>query len=405
VRIGNDSSLTEFFDHMCSSIGTIFMVLTLCECYNIESTDVVWHYVQVGQLMILNKHLSGFKKEYISYRIFGGPGEGITLLIVTLALRGMFGLSFIDFVTSRVIEYMQTAIPAAMLQSNPEMFNDPAVKLSRTLFFWVFTYTVVNIFRLSSHNSVTKWSLMLCFMYLLVPSGLLIFNFKFSTSDIVGQGLVTAMITSDLVVARMAKRELHPWVVLISMAGLLSNLFAFILVPFYYSAVLFEVSTFTRLPLLTRLTNVYCDGIYDMPHLGHMTAFKNAAKFGTRLFVGVVNDKDATPYKRKPIMTAKEREAVVQSCKYVYNIIPDAPCEKGLLNEEFIRKHRIHIVAHGEEYNNPDDEWYAVPRRLGMTRIVPRHEGMSTSELIRRIEQRKLDELKSKPSNKIVDTD
>jgi hypothetical protein len=45
-------------------------------------------------------------------------------------------------------------------------------------------------------------------------------------------------------------------------------------------------------------------------------------------------------------------------------------------------------VAHGVEYEKPDDVWYTIPRRLGITRVLPRTIGMSTSDLIQRITAR-----------------
>lgn len=396
VRIGNDSSLTVFFDHVCSAVGTTFLVLTLCQCYDVRNMNSVWHYVQMGQLLILNKHLGAFKKEYISYRLVGGPGEGITLSILTLAVRAALGPEEIDALVGGAVVQMQRLVPPALYayERGLASMDNPLLQLSRTLFFWTFAWTLGNTLLLGRAHSVTLWSLLLCLVYLLVPSGLLVFQFELSLADVIAQGLVTAMISSDLVVARMAGRELHPWVVIANMAALGSNLFAFVLVPFYYGAVLFEMARYTRLPLLSRVSNVYFDGVFDMPHIGHMQAFKNAAKFGTRLFVGVASDESATPYKRRPVMTAKERYAVVAACRYVYKVIEDAPCVKGELNEEFLRKHRIHVVAHGEEYDDVNDEWYATPRAKGITRVLPRHDGMSTSELIRRINSRNQDELK-----------
>ena len=72
-------------------------------------------------------------------------------------------------------------------------------------------------------------------------------------------------------------------------------------------------------------------------------------------------------------------------CKHVYKVIEDAPCNPGELDAAFIKKHNIHIVAHGEEYETEDDLYYKIPRDLGITRILPRTGGMSTSDLIRRI--------------------
>jgi len=172
------------------------------------------------------------------------------------------------------------------------------------------------------------------------------------------------------------------------MVAFVSVPLTFALASLYFVVLIGEISAQSRMPVLTINTNVYIDGIYDMLHIGHLRHFERAAQLGTRLFVGVVNDKDATPYKRRPIMTEQERYELVAASKWVYKVIPDAPCVIGGLNEEFIRKHNIHIVAHGEEYNRPDDQWYYIPRRLGITRVLPRTQGMSTTDLIKRITAR-----------------
>lgn len=397
-RIGNANGLTEFFDHLCSSVGTVFLVLTLCRCYSVTNMESVWHYVQVGQLLVLNKHLSSLKKEYISYRLFSGPGEAIILVNCLLALRALVGETIMDTWFQSGLNLMEKMTPPYVMESTiaDDFFHEPSIKLSRTLFFWMLAWTVLMTLTLKKSYRLTKFSLLLCYMYLIIPSGLTLFSFEISLADVVSRGLVTAMLGSDLVVARMANRQIHPWVVIVSMVALVSNLVSFVLVPFYYATVLFEVISYTTLPLLTRYINVYQDGVFDMPHIGHMKAFRNAAKMGTRLFVGVANDADATIYKRRPVMSASERYEVVGACKYVFKVIENAPCVKGDLNEEFIRKHNIHIVCCGEEYNDPNDEWYAVPRKLGMIRTLPRHSGMSTSELIKRIQNRDSEELTRK---------
>jgi cytidyltransferase-like protein len=57
-----------------------------------------------------------------------------------------------------------------------------------------------------------------------------------------------------------------------------------------------------------------------------MRLFENALRFGTRLYVGVCNDEDCEVYKRRPIMTHKERCEAVAACKFVHEVIPNAPC-------------------------------------------------------------------------------
>ena len=68
-------------------------------------------------------------------------------------------------------------------------------------------------------------------------------------------------------------------------------------------------------------------------------------------------------------MTSAERVAVVERCQYVHKAIPNAPCIKGHLNDEFIDKHNIHIVVCGKEYDRPDDEWW-VCRGCGAVAVI-----------------------------------
>merc|ERR1719387_2783517 len=162
-------------------------------------------------------------------------------------------------------------------------------------------------------------------------------------------------------------------------------------VVIYYMAIFADLSYHMNMPLLQVCRNVYCDGVYDLCHIGHKNLYRRALALGNRLFVGVVGDEDANNYKRPPIMSAAEREAEGASCKCVTKVISNAPCFG--LTEEFIRRHRIHIVAFGEEYqirfpDPADDPYYRVPRQMGIARPMPRSHGMSTSDLIKRIQER-----------------
>lgn len=181
--------------------------------------------------------------------------------------------------------------------------------------------------------------------------------FDLTILDVICDGFFMAVLTSDITLAKMAGREIHPWVVLMSMCAVLSHSTILVLVIVYYIAVFGDLCAYLNMPLMTVCRNVYCDGIYDLCHIGHKVLFKRALAFGNRLFVGVVGDEDASSYKRPPIMSAAERCAEVEGCKSVTKVIPNAPCFG--LTQEFLDKHQIHVVAFGEEYlekyPNPDD--------------------------------------------------
>ena len=133
---------------------------------------------------------------------------------------------------------------------------------------------------------------------------------------------------------------------------------------------------------------VYVDGIYDLTHFGHFAAFRRAKAFGDRLVVGVCGDDAAEAYKRRPIMTLAERSRSVRESPYVDDVVLDAPCVPGALDEAFLEAHGIEIVVCGDEYDVPGDPWYAAPRRLGILRTVPRTREISTSDLIARVLRR-----------------
>lgn len=69
----------------------------------------------------------------------------------------------------------------------------------------------------------------------------------------------------------------------------------------------------------------YTDGTFDLFHYGHINFLKEAKNLCDYLIVGVNNDKIVSNYKKNPIMSSKERLAVIQSCKYVdYAFINDS---------------------------------------------------------------------------------
>jgi len=129
---------------------------------------------------------------------------------------------------------------------------------------------------------------------------------------------------------------------------------------------------------------IYCNGVYDMCHIGHQALFQRAAERG-RLIVGVHGDKACAGYKRPPIMSADERSRQVSGCKGVWKVLKNAPLET--ITAQFMETYKIDLVAIGEEYlekDVKDDKWYAHPRETGKFVGLPRTEGISTSDLIMR---------------------
>jgi glycerol-3-phosphate cytidylyltransferase-like family protein len=91
-------------------------------------------------------------------------------------------------------------------------------------------------------------------------------------------------------------------------------------------------------------------------------------------------------YKRAPLTTMQERVRVVEGCRHVDEVIPDAPLA---VTGEWIERHRIDLVVHGDDLDDEETaSMYEVPAAMGILRTVPYTAGISTSELLQRLERR-----------------
>lgn len=128
---------------------------------------------------------------------------------------------------------------------------------------------------------------------------------------------------------------------------------------------------------------VYVDMVGDLFHAGHVSLLREARRHGDWLVVGVLSDDTAASYKRRPIMTLAERVAVIESCRYVDEVIADAPFR---VTQDFLAEHAITTVVHGDDLSPEGAESiYGPAAEAGGYVAVPRTGGISTTELIQRV--------------------
>lgn len=102
--------------------------------------------------------------------------------------------------------------------------------------------------------------------------------------------------------------------------------------------------------------------------------------------VGVCNDEVTHRNKGKTVMTEDERYESLRHCRWVDEVVRDAPWH---VTEAFLDAQRIDYVAHDAlpyaDVTGATDDVYGLVKRLGRFKETARTEGVSTSDLILRV--------------------
>jgi len=103
-------------------------------------------------------------------------------------------------------------------------------------------------------------------------------------------------------------------------------------------------------PLLD--SRVWVDGCFDMMHFGHANAIRQAKEMGDVLIVGVHSDAEVLRNKGPTAMTEDERYNAVAACKWVDEVVKDAPYTTQL---ETLDEYDIDFVVHGDDITTTAD--------------------------------------------------
>ena len=102
---------------------------------------------------------------------------------------------------------------------------------------------------------------------------------------------------------------------------------------------------------------LYVDMVADLLHYGHINFIKiiymNYKNNDDKIYIVIHNDETVESYKRKPILTMDERIKVLECCKYIDKIIPNAPLK---VTNEFIELYGIDKLFIPNNRTNEDNQ-------------------------------------------------
>lgn len=133
---------------------------------------------------------------------------------------------------------------------------------------------------------------------------------------------------------------------------------------------------------------VYMDGCFDMMHYGHANALRQAKTLGDVLVVGLVPDSEIQRCKGPPVMNEAERYTMVESVKWVDEVITGVPYDlTPNFLDELLTKHRIDYVIHGDDpCIMPDGtDAYENAKKIGRFKLIKRTEGVSSTDIVGRM--------------------
>ncbi|WFD18244.1 choline-phosphate cytidylyltransferase [Malassezia caprae] len=143
-------------------------------------------------------------------------------------------------------------------------------------------------------------------------------------------------------------------------------------------------------PPTGRPIRIYADGVYDLFHYAHALQLRQAKLSfpSVHLIVGVVSSELCAQHKNRPLMHSKERYEAVRNCRWVDEVLEDAP---WVINQDMIDRLQIDYVAHDElpyamaSSGATSDDVYDWLKTAGKFLPTRRTEGVSTSDLIARM--------------------
>ena len=129
----------------------------------------------------------------------------------------------------------------------------------------------------------------------------------------------------------------------------------------------------------------YVEGVFDLFHKGHVRILKKAKNKFDKVYAAVTPDEIVRTYKNHtPILPFEDRKEMLESCKYVDEVISASPTVAPTIN--WMNTNGIDYIAAGNNKENPMDEWYSEIVKENRLILFDETPDYHTTDLIKKIQ-------------------
>ena len=359
------SIIGEYLDHLVDLISTGIVQTYILKMLGLENIIInniltmfvslqfiLTHYKTIQTKKIIFSGLSDISliSTLVCILIFANKKFPLAILNNQLAVMGTFTLCLLIFMLDNIYKIMSNS------------FLTREEKYFRNIFLG---YWILRFIMCFSGRTTLYWSWIIIDLLILTET----INLKIFKSHLLNVYILFGLIFTHIY------------------SPFISNLIALGYLEYFIYSISKELNiNLLQNPPSVYLPRVYCCGVFDMCHLGHMKLFEKIHKSFDHLIwliVGVHSDMTVRSYKREPIINETFRIETVNLCKYVDEVFPNADL---IVTKEFCIENKIDCVIIGEEYKyNKDKIWYRGGMELNIHKYISRYEPISTTLIIDKI--------------------
>lgn len=133
---------------------------------------------------------------------------------------------------------------------------------------------------------------------------------------------------------------------------------------------------------------VYCAGVFDILHIGHLNFLEKAKSYGDILVVGMVSDEGIERYKlKKPVTPFEQRYRIIKSLKIVDYAIKQDDTDPTKTLKKLYKKYHFspNILIRANDYKGIPPGAVFIKSKGGKLIKIPYTKGISTTLIKQKI--------------------